>query len=787
MSETSKAVFLSYARDDAAAARRIAEALRASGLEVWFDENELRGGDAWDAKIRKQIDACSLFLPIISVHTQERSKGYFRLEWKLAVDQTHLLAEGVPFIAPVVVDDTKEADAVVPPEFMKVQWTRLPGALPTPQFVEQVKRLLNGEAKAQRSEVRGQGSEDRGQRTEVSPASPKSAVPGWMWGVLGVVLVGVAVGVVLLRQPVPTPPVAASASEPKPAAANPSPLTHNPEPAAVPAAAKSIAVLPFANMSEDKDSSFFADGMHEDILTNLAVIRDLRVTSRTSVMEYRGTTKKIRQIASELGVAYVLEGSVRRAGNKVRVTGQLINARTDEHIWAKSYDRDLTDIFAIQSELSQAIAAALSAALSPQEISLMENRPTTSLAAYDLFLKARVWDQGYDHQSSRAQVEQWLLEAVTLDPAFAQAWALLSSVHVYAYSGSEDSSPERLAQAKAAIETAVRLAPGDPVVIESQGGYYYHGFKDYAQAAVHYRRLLLLNPNSAIAYGQLGFLERRQGRWQEALDYIRKSVQLDPRNQVMAWEVGDALRDLRRYDEAVTAFRYATGIAPDNLYIAIEEPGVAFNARGSTREVDAWLAQTKPTAANSNQLLALRLEWAHRCGDYSTVVRINQQHPYLDTAAETRWGQDVNAVIGLVGHNELAAARTRAQQLIPELNALVEKQASNFQVWKGLAYLYAFTDDRESALRCANRMKALLPETVDAKIGPSLSLAYAQILAWTGDKDGALAELARLLRTPRGANVYTARFAVGWLPLRGDPRFEALLADPKNNEPLLMK
>jgi len=203
--------------------------------------------------------------------------------------------------------------------------------------------------------------------------------------------------------------------------------------------------------------------------------------------------------------------------------------------------------------------------------------------------------------------------------------------------------------------------------------------------------------------------------------------------------------------------------------------------------VDDWLAQTKPTAANSDKLLALRLEWAHWRGDYSTAVRINQQQPYLDTVYETHWEQDLNAVIGLVGHNELAAARTRAQQLIPELNTLVEKQASNLYAWKGLAYLYAFNDDRESALRCARRMKALLPESTDAKIGPYISRAYAQILAWTGDKDGALAELARLLRTPRGANVYATRVAVGWLPLRGDPRFEALLADPKNNEPLLMK
>jgi tetratricopeptide (TPR) repeat protein len=212
MSDSSKAVFLSYARDDVAAARRLAEALRSAGLEVWFDENELRGGDQWDTKIRKQIDACSLFLPIISQHTQERSKGYFRLEWKLAVDQTHLLAEGVPFIAPVVIDETKESAAIVPPEFMQVQWTRLPDALPTPQFVEQVKRLLEGKGGpvSDRPPAAARTA-DAGQR----PALPKPTIPGWMWGGLGAVLVAVAAGLFVLRNPPAPVTVAAPVPAPK--------------------------------------------------------------------------------------------------------------------------------------------------------------------------------------------------------------------------------------------------------------------------------------------------------------------------------------------------------------------------------------------------------------------------------------------------------------------------------------------------------------------------------------------------------------------------------------------
>ena len=248
MSDSSPAVFLSYARKDTEAARRIADALRSHGVEVWFDQSELRGGDAWDAKIRKQINDCTLFLPIISSHTQARGKGYFRLEWKLAVEQTHLMAEGMAFLAPVVIDETPEGGSLVPPEFMRVQWTRLPGALPTPAFVAQVKRLLEGKT------IWSTGRPRPAQRDEgVASPTKKSGFPRWAWWSLMAAIVGVAVLVLVSRRPAPAE---------KPA---PSPIAHNPSPAPPVATDKSIAVLPFANMSDEKDSAFFADGMQEDI------------------------------------------------------------------------------------------------------------------------------------------------------------------------------------------------------------------------------------------------------------------------------------------------------------------------------------------------------------------------------------------------------------------------------------------------------------------------------------------------------------------------------------------
>ena len=395
MSEPTKAVFLSYARDDAAAARRIAEALLSAGLEVWFDESELRGGDTWDAKIRQQIDACALFIPIISRHTQERSKGYFRLEWKLAVDQTHLLAAGVPFIAPVVIDDTTESAAVVPPEFMRVQWTHLPGALPTPQFVGQVKRLLEDKV-APVSDRRSAETKtpDAGHRPALQK---KPAIPFWTWGALTAVVVGLAVYLAL--RPAPVGPVSDRPHSESPSPASVLPARPEPAertPASPPKAdAKSIAVLPFANLSADADNAFFADGMHDDLITALAKIRDLKVISRTSVLAYRDTaSRNLKKIAAELGVATVLEGSVQRAGNRVRLNVQLIDARTDSHLWAETYNKELTDVFTIQAALAEEITTALKANLTAGERSLIARRPTESQAAYDLYLRARLLGQG---------------------------------------------------------------------------------------------------------------------------------------------------------------------------------------------------------------------------------------------------------------------------------------------------------------------------------------------------------------------------------------------------------
>ena len=777
------AVFLSYAREDTDAARRIAEALRGFGVEVWFDQNELRGGDQWDAKIKKQIRECALFLPLVSQHTEERSEGYFRREWLLAVERTRDMAAGRTFIMPVVVDATAESGAEVPEEFMRYQWTRLTNGEPTPDFVTQVKRTLEVPKKpALKSDLprpptlppQFRKAAQVKAEAVVAAAAKKSAIPGWMWGVAAAVLVAGGAGILLLR-PAPPAEVPKAVVETKPA----------PTAAALRVSDKSIAVLPFTNMSEDKDTGFFADGVHEDLLTNLAVVAELKVISRTSVLQYRGTTKTMRQIGQELGVAYLLEGSVRRAGSKVRVTGQLINTRNDEHVWARSYDRDLTDIFAIQSAIAQEIATALSAALSPEVRKHLDRRPTENPVAYDRFLQGRIIrnDSNPGTLEPVQEAERLFQAAVDLDPGFAAAWGELAVVHaLYGFWGF-DHTPERIAKGEAAMRQAERLAPNAPDVIRMQGTYAYYAFRDYDTAIASYEKLARLQPNDPTVYSSLALISRRQGRMGESVNHFRRAVELDPANFNNHRNLAISLFRSRRWDEQRAALRQALVLRPDNLDEQFNLVLVDFDQKGSTQAMEKWIAGLDPAVRESPRGIYFRKQLAWYQGNAAEYRRLDRLQPFF-AGRQSPGPVATEAASVFAAAGDLAAARERIADLMPRLRDRLSGEPANIQLRLLLGTGESILGNHAEAFRHFRQVEELLPEARDAMDSPWHRFEYAMALARSGDKDQALAELARLLKKTSDRSVHFIRIDPGFASLRGDPRFEALLADPKNNAPL---
>ncbi len=549
---------------------------------------------------------------------------------------------------------------------------------------------------------------------------------------------------------------------------------------------KSIAVLPFANMSDEKDANaFFADGVHEDILTNLALIAELRVVSRTSVMQYRATTKPIKQIGADLGVAYLLEGSVRRVGNKVRVTGQLINARTDEHVWAKSYDRELTDIFAIQAALAQEIAVSLSAVILPATQRLLDRRPTENPAAYDDFLKGRASRNSGRVGAAVALREQEALfqSAVRQDPAFAAAWGELATVHAQYVFWGRDGTPARLALADAAIAEAVRLAPDSPDVIRAVGTYAYYAHRDYARATANYEKVARLQPNDPTVFASLGLIQRREGRWAESLANLRRAVELDPGNASYVRNLRDSLTRGRRYPEVLEAQRRLIALLPDRTeerwWLADFESRVA----GSWRPADDFFSRLTSAERETPAGIWFRKNWARYRGDAAEYHRLDAIQPWWVGVEEPYEEALFAGVISFLA-DDLPAVRARATPALAELRARVALEPDNRKIWGHIAGFELLLGRREEALRLAKENVARWPVSRDALDGEIPIAVLIWIDAMTGNKDRAIAGIAEALKRPGLVNVWELRFNPYYAKLRGDPRFEALIADPKNDAPL---
>ena len=614
---------------------------------------------------------------------------------------------------------------------------------------------------------------------------PFFEVPNWTirWVILTLVL-GFPIAVVLAWAYDITPSgIKRTEDAPSDAPETAHPVTAVPE--------ESIAVLPFENLSDDRENTFFADGVHDDILSSLARIADLKVISRTSVQQYRTGARNLREIGEALGVAHVLEGTVRRAGNRVRVNAQLINARTDTHIWAETFDRELTDLFAIQSELAGQIVRALRANLSPEEMADLQLSPTTNLEAYDLYIRARDlfrWSGIGDPHENGEKALPLLKRALALDPQFALAHYLTSRIHGELYWFGYDKSPTRLAQSKAAAETALRLRPEMGEGHLALAFYHYYSARDYETAIrelTHAQRAL---PNESDVASALGMIERRRGRWEESVMHLERARQLDPRNISALWNLSETLTFLRRYAEADRVLAEAMAIAPAAHMIPIARAELALREQGDTAPLREALRRVPEEFDPGGAVTTIAVRLALMERDYEEAER------QLGTCSECRYNDVglcglVGALddytvprewyVGLIAHGagkEADAQRAFAaarEVMAAEAQAAASPNDAKILIMQAL--IEAMLGEREAAVAFGQRAVRLLPIAADALDGPLIATNFAAVRALVGQRDEALVDLAGLVRQIGGPTPGMLRVEPQWDSLRDDSRFQAML------------
>ncbi len=638
MTEPSHAVFLSYASQDAQAAQRICEALRAGGIEVWFDRSELRGGDAWDQSIRRQIKACALFVPVISKTTHDRDEGYFRLEWKLAVDRSHLISVNRAFLLPVVIDDTREDDEQVPDGFRQVQWTRLPrGETPT-AFVERVRRLLaptGPHPSAPRPEE---------PRFRSAAAPPAKAVASASWSkrslplLVAVVLLGAVAYFGMDRSWISKPSVSSSTV-----------ATHT-APAAFAPPLHSIAVLPFVNLSGDQDQEYFSEGLTEEILNSLTDIQGLQVSGRTSAFSFQGKDTDLGTIARELDVGAILEGSVRRSGRTVRITVQLINAVTGFEVWSKSYDRDLGDVLKLQTDIATAVAEALKVTLLGDVSAKIELGGTRNPAALDAYLRASKAFQTFgDPAKDLPAIIAAYTEAIRLDPKYALALAGRSLVLTdYAEEGSTaTANREAFKEAEADARRAIALAPQLAQAHLALANVLEVGALDFAQANEEYERAVALAPGDPQVLRASSQLAAYMGHFDAAIAIARRAVKLDPLAVPSRAALGYALYAARRYGEAAAVFAEALSLNPE-FKDGYADRGLALLGLGDLEGARA-ACESQRDYWSGQQCLAVVYEKLGRHADAQAELarmkaQVGDAAAYQYTTIYAQWGDRTQAL-----------------------------------------------------------------------------------------------------------------------------------------------
>jgi TolB-like protein/Tfp pilus assembly protein PilF len=750
-------VFISHSSKDKATANAICTQLESAGIRCWIAPRDIEVGSDWTEGIMAGITRCRVFVLVFSAHANDSE--HVRREMARAFS---LGLAVIPF----------RTEAVVPRDSLvyfleTVHW--LDASTPPLQphlavLTERIKRLL-------------EDSKDQGvagkSTLEKEPESPRAMVPrrrGWL---LVACLVGAA---------------AIIASALWFFAAN----THKANDSiasAIAVPAKSIAVLPFESISANKDDTYFADGVQDEILNNLAKVAQLTVISRTSVMQYRADEKRdLRQIANALGVANVLEGTVRRNGNRVRVSTELIDARQDKTTWADSFDRDLTDIFAIQSEVAQTIATKLAATLSPEEKRSIEKKPTENLEAYDLYLRAkellisvRVSMTFGDVEKPLVDAIGFLEQAVRLDPKFALAFCASAEAHdllYYLYYP----TPEQRALGDAAVNSALSLQPDLPEVHLAYAGHLYRVYRDYERARVQLAIARRGLPNDAEAIALEALMDRRQGQFPKAIQEFNEAITRDPHNSAFVEDLAVTLSNTRQFRTAEQQFDRLIELRPDQPMLKAQKPFVAFFRSGDDTALRTTIAAFPASMADDRGALTLRLAFAFVDRDWPQAKEIIEKMNGGDDEGYFAYGQ-INVPVSCYSillarlQGEQPGANASFAETREQLNQKVQKSPGNAYLLSQLAVTDALLNNKEVAISEAKRAVELLPVSKDAMAGPSMEMNLAIVYAWTNELDLAFEKLSSLTNLPSGIFYGQLKRDPYWEPLRKDPRYEKLLAE----------
>ncbi|PYL07167.1 MAG: hypothetical protein DME34_07380 [Verrucomicrobia bacterium] len=546
---------------------------------------------------------------------------------------------------------------------------------------------------------------------------------------------------------------------------------------------KSIAVLPFENLSDEKQYSFLADGFQDEILTSLAKVADLKVISRTSVMQYKtGVERNLREIAKALGVAHVLEGTVQRADGRVRVNAQLIDARSDTHLWAERYDRQLADVFAIESEVAEKIVAQLKSKLSPEEKAAIKEQPTADLAAFDLYTRGKKLIElsviSLPQQEALVEAIRLLSQATERDPNFALAYYQLVRAHDQLYFEGLDHTPARLAMGEAAIQSLIRVRPDAGEAHLARAIHLYWGHLDYDGAREELNLAQKALPNDPFSFTLAGYIDRRRGRWDDSLKNLQRAVELDPQNPVVLEQVARTYECLRRFGDAEAILDRAIALVPKDAAMRARRPEMELEWHADPGPLAAMIKATLAEAPDAAKNLAQeRFGLALRQRDAAEAQRALALMPIDGCHVETipfprTWCEGLVAQM----RGDKRAARAAFIKARQETANLVRNQADYAQALCVLGMIDAFLGRKDDAIREGRRAVELLPVEKNSIDGCLLAQYLAVIYAWTGEKDLALQQLTSVAQMPGFLSYGQLRLDPYWDPLRGDPRFDQIVA-----------